>query len=265
MDKPKERPDSISPPPLYAIWAAGTPDGPFAGRSGFLSEEGTRLFFWDKGKADCKVHDLENLCLNGSPGVEFQCVAYPGRFDTASGIALEDLKPVLLRPQFTRYTIQNRIYGNTGGGCMVATLETYLPELDKTIWINCNLEGADLTSADHVWNEDHSESWERYDDVALVYIDFAGDSPQTFPTLAPLIQEAVTYFLQEEMRRKPAPISFPAKWLPGDFREADHEILAQAQKDNADILILPDGTLQRCDGSEPAMQDQTGRGYPHLH
>ena len=182
MDKPKERPDSISPPPLYAIWAAGPPDGPFAGRSGFLSEEGTRLFFWDKGKADCKVHDLENLCLNGSPGVEFQCFAYPGRFDTASGIALEDLKPVLLRPQFTRYTIQNRIYGNTGGGCMVATLETYLPELDKTIWVNCNLEGADLTSADHVWNEDHSESWERYEDVALVYIDFAGDSPQTFPT-----------------------------------------------------------------------------------
>ena len=148
---------------------------------------------------------------------------------------------------------------------MVATLETYLPELDKTIWVNCNLEGADLTSADHVWNEDHSESWERYEDVALVYIDFAGDSPQTFPTLAPLIQEAVTYFLQEEMRRKPAPISFPAKWLPDDFREADHEILAQAQKDNADILILPDGTLQRCDGSEPAMQDQADRGYPHLH
>ena len=208
---------------------------------------------------------MENLCLNGSPGVGFQCVAYPGRFDTAIGIALEDLKPVLLRPQFTRYTIQNRICGNTGGGCMVATLETYLPELDKTIWVNCNLEGMDLTSADYVWNEDHSESWQRYEDVALIHIDFASDSPQTFPILAPLIQEAVTYFLQEELRRKPVPIPFPAKWLPGDFRDADHVTLAQAQKDDAEILLLPDGALQRCDWPRHTIQNQAGGGSPHLH
>ena len=147
---------------------------------------------------------------------------------------------------------------------MVATLEARLPELDQTVWVNCDLEGADLTSADYVWNEDHSESWQRYEDVVLVHIDFTRDDPQTFPVLVPLIQDAIAYMVQEELRRKPAPISFPAKWLPGDFREAYHEILAQAQKEGVEILILPDGGLQLRDGAGPAMQDQADGG-PHLH
>ena len=39
------RPIDITPPSLYVIWAAGTPDGPFSGQSGCLAENGRRLFF----------------------------------------------------------------------------------------------------------------------------------------------------------------------------------------------------------------------------
>ena len=39
---------------------------------------------------------------------------------------------------------------------------------DKTIWINCNDEGVTITSADYVWNEDDSGSWERYEDVVML-------------------------------------------------------------------------------------------------
>ena len=257
--------DNTVLPALYAIWVEGEPGGPFSGRSGFLSEEGNRLFFWDKYKADRKVRDLKNLRLNMNSCADLQCVVYPGSYDTGSTIASEELRSALLKPMFSRYTIQNRIYGNTGGGCMVATLKAYLPELNKTVWINCNLDGADLTSADYVWNEDHSDSWQRYEDVALAYIDFARDSPQTCPILAPLIQDAIAYMLHKELQRKPAPITFPAKWLPDKFREAYHETLAQAQKENADILILPGGGLQRCDGAEPTMQNLEYGGYLHSH
>ena len=50
---------------------------------------------------------------------------------------------------------------------MVGTLAVRLPDLDKTIWINCNDEGVTITSADYVWNEDDSGSWERYEDCLL--------------------------------------------------------------------------------------------------
>ena len=62
---------------------------------------------------------------------------------------------------------------------MVGTLAVRLPDLDKTIWINCNDEGVTITSADYVWNEDDSGSWERYEDVVMFEVNFRDDDPQS--------------------------------------------------------------------------------------
>ena len=41
-------PVDITPPSLYVIWAAGTPNGPLSGQSGCLAENGRRLFFRER-------------------------------------------------------------------------------------------------------------------------------------------------------------------------------------------------------------------------
>ena len=74
---------------------------------------------------------------------------------------------------------------------MVGTLAVRLPDLDKTIWINCNDEGVTITSADYVWNEDDSGSWERYEDVVMFEVNFRDDDPQSMWPLLPAIHECI--------------------------------------------------------------------------
>ena len=81
---------------------------------------------------------------------------------------------------------------------MVGTLAVRLPDLDKTIWINCNDEGVTITSADYVWNEDDSGSWERYEDVVMFEVNFRDDDPQSMWPLLPAIHEALAYTIQRE-------------------------------------------------------------------
>ena len=178
-------------PAIYAIWAEARPDGPLQGRSGFLSEDGYHLFFTSDTEMDQKIQDLRGLCLNRTPAVTYHGVAYPGDHDISAGISAEQIKACDLRPDFdpTRYEITQRIYGNTGGGCMVGTLAVRYPELEKTLWIHCNDEGVSVSSADHVWNEDHSGSWARYEDVSIMEIDFWEQSPEDAGALFPAIQD----------------------------------------------------------------------------
>lgn len=149
------------PPKIYAIWVEARPESPMAGLSGFLSENGQRLFFTECGSAKQKLWDMEALRLNRHPAVKYQCVEYPGGHDIERSVQAELIKALDTTPDpgVMRYAVIDRIYGNTGGGCMVGTLAVRLPELDKTIWINCNDEGVTITSADYVWNEDDSGSW----------------------------------------------------------------------------------------------------------
>lgn len=82
---------------------------------------------------------------------------------------------------------------------MVGTLEVYLPELDKTVWVNCSDEGANITSADCFWDQDGSGSWERYEDVLLLSTDFLNGPPDTLPEWAPMIREAQSFYTQQEV------------------------------------------------------------------
>lgn len=103
---------------------------------------------------------------------------------------------------------------------MVGTLAVRLPELDKTIWINCNDEGVTITSADYVWNEDDSGSWERYEDVVLREISFWDHTPEDLGPLLPAVREAVAYTMDKELEHTSGLLRIPAKWLPEVYRQA---------------------------------------------
>lgn len=120
--------EKYAPPAVYAIWAEARPDGPMSGRSGFLSEAGKRLFFHTAEEAGVKIRDLENLRLNRSPAMTYQCTEYPGTRDPSLEACVEEIKAHDLRPEFDPlcYDIIGRSYGNTGGGFMVGVLAVLL-------------------------------------------------------------------------------------------------------------------------------------------
>ena len=233
-------------PKVYAIWAEGKPDGPMEGRSGFLSEKNRRLIFSAPENAERKIQDMKNLRLNHHPAVGYQCVEYSGGFDTHRSIQAEQIKAVDLQPDPgpLRYEITSRIYGNTGGGCMVGTLGVCLPELEKTVWMHCNDEGVTVTSADYVWNEDHSDSWDRYEDVAMLEVNFWDDSPKDMGPLLPAIQDAIAYTIGQETAHSSELFRIPAKWLPEAYRQhTDPEYLEWAIAEDHAVEIGKEGVV----------------------
>ena len=57
---------------------------------------------------------------------------------------------------------------------------------------------ANITAADCFWDQDGSGSWERYEDVLLLSMDFLNDPPDTLPEWAPMIREAQSFYTQQE-------------------------------------------------------------------
>ena len=238
--------NEFHPPKIYAIWVDARPESPMAGLSGFLSENSRRLFFTERGDAELKIRDMEALRLNRHPAAEYRCVEYPGGYDAERSIQAELLKTISLQadPEIMRYEVTDRIYGNTGGGCMVGTLAVRLPDLDKTIWINCNDEGVTITSADYVWNEDDSGSWERYEDVVMFEVNFRDDDPQSMWPLLPAIHEALAYTIQRETEYSSRLFSIPAKWLPETYRRgADPAYLKWAEEMEQSVEVGVNGLV----------------------
>jgi len=215
-------------PPIYAIWADARPDGPMSGLSGFLAKESKRLFFSRLADAEQVVRDLEALRLNRTPAMDYHCVEYAGEQDAGADPQVEEIKLHDLRPDLdpTHYEVIQRIYGDTGGGCMVGTLAIRLTDLDKTVWINCNDEGVTVTSADYVWNEDHSGSWARAEDVLMLQANYRKDPSETMGALLPAVQEAVAYTVSQELSHSIYPLDISAQWLPEGFRmdEQSHTV-----------------------------------------
>lgn len=196
MDQTKEsgRIDT-TPPSLYAILTEGVSAGPLAGQSGYLAENGKRLFFHEKEVAEQKIRDLQNRCMNGSPAAAYKCVIYPCAGMPDNSITAEAIGSYDLRPGFdpAEAELRSQVYGNTGGGCMVGTASYYLPSLGRTVWVSCNDEGASITSADCTWNEDNSGSWERYEDVLLLYVDFYDTRPDDLGPWLPVVLDTLAY------------------------------------------------------------------------
>ena len=68
--------NEFHPPKIYAIWVDARPESPMAGLSGFLSENSRRLFFTERGDAELKIRDMDNLQLEPA---EFELIRYPQR------------------------------------------------------------------------------------------------------------------------------------------------------------------------------------------
>ncbi len=208
------------------------------------------MFFHTRGEAGVKIRDLENLRLNKNPAMTYQCLEYPGIQDPSLEVCVEEVKAYDLRPEFDpqRYEITGRSYGNTGGGCMVGVLAVRLPELDKTVWVNCGDEGVTVTSADYVWNEDHSESWARYEDVVMLEADFWNTCPESVGALLPAVREAVAYSIGQKTASG-CQFRISARWLPEEYRQkADQQYLAWALEKGREVTIGEGGVILADEG-----------------
>lgn len=232
--------------PFYAIWAKAAENGPLSGQCGFLTEAGKALVYNEQETADLKLHDILNLCVNQKPAAEYQVVELQGQNKCAQFLPLEAIKEYDLIPDFEPldYELRKQGYGNTGGGCMVGTVEVYLPSLDKTVWASCNEEGVTITSADYVWNEDQSGSWKRYEDVLLFNVDFRTNQPENIGAWLPVVREALAYTIGQQTGKYGMSFRLPAEWIPNAYREsANQNYLAWAQSNCVDVTISPGGQI----------------------
>lgn len=234
----------------YLIWADARKEGPLAGQSGFLTENRKLLTFPTKEDAEIFAKDLRSLCLNNSPAASFECLEHPGRYASNRRMALENIKTLDMTPSFdpNNFEIKNQIYGNTGGGCYVATVEFYLPELDKSIWMNSNDESISVASADFIWNEDNSESWGRWENVSLYQAMYEHELPDDIKPWIPMIHKTLEYTIEQETNNQCYRDSFeftlPVAWLPDSIsKKAEPEYLSWLQENGKELSIAKGGQI----------------------
>lgn len=234
--------------PEYAIWAEARPGSPIAGQSGFLCENRKLLRYESPQESEVRIRDIRNQCLNNTPAADYKCVEYPAEHASERRIHIETLQALDMVPDFdpNRFEIRSREYGNTGGQSMVATVEVYLPDLDKTVWVNCNDESVVITSADYIWNRDGSESWDRYDDVWLYTEFFHQELPEDVQPWFPMIQKALEYTIEQETAYfQGHAFSLPVAWLPESIRQkAEPEYLTWLQAEGKEIRIIQGGLIE---------------------
>jgi len=119
------------------------------------------------------------------------------------------------------FEIKKQIYGNTGGHCMVGTVAFYLPDVDRTVWVNCDEESVGIYSADTIWNEDGSDSWEHTEDYLLYYTSFDSSIPNNALPWLSMIKEALAYTIAQAIAHYHGNYTFslPVVWLPDSIRE----------------------------------------------
>jgi len=234
--------------PEYAIWAEARTGSTLAGQSGFLRENRKLLRFDSRQECEIRIKDIRSLCMNRAPVADYKCVEYPAEYASDRRMHIETLQALDMVPDFdpNRFEIRSSEYGNTGGQCMVATVEVYLPDLGKSVWVNCNDESVVITSADYLWNRDGSESWDRYDDVWLYTEFFHQELPEDVWPWFPMIQRALEYTIEQETAFLPNhPFSLPVAWLPESIRQkVEPEYLAWLQAEGKEIHIIQGGLIE---------------------
>lgn len=141
------------------------------------------------------------------------------------------------------FEVKSKQYGNTGGNCMVGTVQFYLPDLDRCLWVNCSDESVLITTADYVWNTDGSESWERYEDVRVAdfYLD---ESPEQWSQWIPMVHEALAYTIEQEVLYFKKPFALSVEWLPEALRaNVDDKYLNWLQSERKQISIAEHGRI----------------------
>ena len=173
-------------------------------------------------------------------------IGIPIQFISLPRIAYNEKKKELTNFSPSNYEIESKCYGNTGGHCMVATVKFYLPDLDKNVWINCNDESFSITAEDYIWNDDHSESWEHYEEVLLFSADFCDDIPVSIAPWIPPIKETLEYTIEQELLESPhKTITIPLSLLPDSILlQADPDYINWLQSEGKDTCILQGGKIQ---------------------
>lgn len=238
-----------APNPAYAIWVKGRPDGPLAGKAGFLSENRQLLTFTSQQKAMFRIEEIKGLCLNSHPAAEYECVEYTQKYASDSRIPLETLRELDTVPAFdpNKFEVRSREYGNTGGHCMVASVEFYLPDLDRSVWVNCNDECVTVTSADYIWQDEQREGgWHDYEDVRLYDAFYQQALPEGVEPWLPMINKALEYTIEQETAYlRGEAFSLPVAWLPESIRQkAAPEYLAWLQAEEKEIRIAQEGRIE---------------------
>ena len=235
--------------PAYAIWVKGRPDSPLAGKAGFLSENRQLLTFQSEQKAMFRIGEIKGLCLNTHPAAEYGCVEYPQKYASDSRISLQTLRELDTVPAFdpNNFEVRSREYGDTGGHCTVASVEFYLPDLDRTLWVNCDYECVSVTSTDFIWqDEDKQGGWHDFGDVCLFEASYQQALPEDVEPWLPMIREALEYTIEQEtayLRGKA--FTLPVAWLPESIRQkAAPEYLSWLQAEDKEIRIAQNGCIE---------------------
>jgi len=233
----------------YAIWVKGRPDSPLARKAGFLCENRQLLTFHSQQKTLFRIGEIRGLCLNSHPAAEYRCVEYTQKYASDSRIPLETLRELDTVPVFNpnKFEVRSREYGNTGGNCMVASVEFYLPDLDRSVWVNCNDECVTVTSADFIWqDEDKNGGWHDYEDVCLYDAFYQQTLPEGVEPWLPMIHKALEYTIEQETAYlRGEDFSLPVAWLPESIRQkAAPEYLAWLQAEEKEIRIAQDGRIE---------------------
>ncbi|MDR2022800.1 MAG: hypothetical protein LBQ71_06005 [Hungatella sp.] len=143
----------------------------------------------------------------------------------------------------TEYEIKSRTYGNTGGGCMVGTLKVYIPEIDKTVWVNCSDEIASIDAGDVIWDEENDGSWENAYDLNIYSVTLEDEIPEDVRQWLPMIKEALAYTVEQEIAECDF-ISLPVAWIPDSIREqADKKYLDWLRKKGKRAEIRKNGEI----------------------
>ena len=129
---------------------------------------------------------------------------------------------------------------------MAATAKIYLPDLNKSVWVNCTDESVSIGSADCMWNEAGSDSLEREVHVIFYETLFGDEIPDEAQPWLPMIQKTLAYTIEQETTYYGENYIFylPVAWLPESIRQtAEPEYLDWLQANEKEIGIAQNGQI----------------------
>jgi|GEM_PF-243245 len=153
------------------------------------------------------------------------------------------------------FEIRSQMFGNTGGGFRVGTVEFYLPDIDKCVWVNCDNTGVSINSVDIIWNEENRNNLPSPDEYLLYNTDFRDKSPVGTYSWQKMIEEALMYTMKQEIAYSGS-FSVPYLWLPctvTDFqiKEYDGNMYADISSVNEAYTDVQSFDDELDDGHEP--------------
>ena len=139
------------------------------------------------------------------------------------------------------YEIRSRVYGDTGGGCMIATLEVYLPAKRRTVWANCDGESMLITSNDFHWNRDNRNGWKHPQSAEIFSMNLSDGLTMRAVPWVPIMRDTLDYTLEKESMRMRT-LCIPTTLLPENLLQNFAPDDIQFLKEQGQSLFVTGGT-----------------------